>query len=307
MIPFLRRSEASFGLDIGHETLKVAQLSVHGSSADIISLAEVAIPKGAKTPKGIRDKELIAQKIRQACEQAKPRRITAKACVSALPESLVFTKVIELPKMTEKEIARAMPYQISHTFPISPEESYHDWMILGPGPKKDTLDILAVVAPKILVDDFLYVVEKSGSELTALETKPVALTRLFAKSGMKGGLIIVDIGAVITGIDIVADGNLHLTATVETGGEQLKSDLSPLSAIADEIKNLVKYYVNRLQKKTEFSAVILCGGGANIRGVAEELSKLLKISASVGRPAISIPNYNPTFATALGLALRSNQ
>jgi len=304
MIPFFSRSEPVFGLDIGHETLKVAVLSVGGSRANIVSLAEIPIPKGAKTQKGIRDKDIIASKIREAKSLAKPKRITLNSCVSALPESLVFTKVIELPKMTEKEITKAMPFQISHAFPISQEEAYFDWSLLGPGPKPDTLEALVVAAPKALVEDFAYVVEKSGSELLTLETKPAALTRLFTKKGMKGGMIIVDIGAIITGIDIIADGNLHLTATVEIGGEQLKTDPASLSTIADEVKNLVKYYVNRLQERTEFATVALCGGGSNLKGVPETLSKLLKIPVSVGKPAIEIPNYNPTFATAMGLALR---
>lgn len=296
--------EPVFGLDIGHETLKVAVLSVGGNRADIVSLGEVAIPKGAKTSRGIKDKDIVAGKIKEAKSLAKPRGITLSSCVSALPESLVFTKVIELPKMSEKEIAKAMPFQIAHALPISVEEAYFDWSLLGPGPKPDTLEALVVAAPKILVEDFTYVVEKSGSELVALETKPAALTRLFAKKGMKGGMIIVDIGAIVTGIDIIADGNLHLTATVEMGGEQLKTDTSGLTTIADEVKNLVKYYVNRLQERTEFSTVALCGGGANIKGVPETLSKLLKIHVSVGKPAIMIPNYNSTFATALGLAMR---
>jgi len=298
--------EPVFGLDIGHETLKVAVVSASANRAEIISLIETPIPKGAKTQRGIKDKDIIAQKIKEAKEQAKPRRIALTSCVSALPESLVFTKVIELPKMTEQEIAKAMPFQISHAFPISPEESYFDWALLGPAPKQDTLEALVVAAPKSLVDDFVYVVEKSDSELVALETKPVALTRLFAKNGMKGGMIIVDIGAIITGIDIIADGNLHLTATVEVGGEALKTDTTGLSTIADEVKNLVKYYANRMQEKTEFTTVALCGGGANIKGVPETLSKLLKIPVSVGKPAIQIDNFNPSFATALGLALRTD-
>jgi type IV pilus assembly protein PilM len=297
-------NEPVFGLDIGHETLKVAVVSLHGGSANVISLAEVPIPRGTKTPQGIRDKDIVAQKIREAKETAKPRRIGLAACVSALPESLVFTKVIELPKMTEKEIAKAMPFQISHAFPVSAEEAYFDWAILGPGPKQDTLEALVVAAPLKLVEDFMYVVEKSGSELLALETKPAALTRLFSKKGMKGGLIIVDIGAVITGIDLVVDGNLHLTATVEMGGEALKQGLDEAKVIADEIRNLVKYYTSRLGEKAEFGQVALCGGGANVKGVPETLSKLLKINVAVGKPSVTLPTYNPAFATALGLALR---
>lgn len=298
--------EPVFGLDIGHETLKVAVVSLHGDRADIVSLAEVPIPKGAKTPKGIKDKDIVAQKIKEAKAAAKPKRIGLATCISALPESLVFTKVIELPKMTEAEIAKAMPFQISHFFPISQEEAYFDWAVLGAGPKSDTLEALVVAAPKTLVEDFMYVVEKSGSELVALETKPAALTRLFTKPGIKGGMIIVDIGAIVTGIDIVDDGNLRLTATVDAGAEQLKTNLSGLATIADEVKNLVKYYVNRLQEKTEFTTVALCGGGANLRGVPEALSKELKISVAVGKPAFVIENYNPAFATAIGLALRGN-
>ena len=301
------RREPIFGLDIGHETLKVAVGSPHGGSAQIVSLAEVPVPKGSKTARGIKDKDIIAQKIREAKETAKPKRITAKACISALPESLVFTKVVDLPTMSDRELAKALPFELSNIFPISPEEAYFDWAMLGPAPKQGEMEVLVVAAPKTLVEDFIDVVDKSGSELVALETKPVALTRLFAKPTMKGGFIIADIGAVVTGIDLVVDGNLHLTATVEVGGDHLKTNPEAVKQIADEIRNLAKYYVNRIGAKTEFRHVALCGGGANLKGVGDSLEKLLKIPVAVGQPALAIPQYNPTFATVLGLALRGDR
>jgi type IV pilus assembly protein PilM len=302
MISIFRSREPIFGLDIGHETLKVAQVVSAGNKAEIVSLSEMPIPKGAKTAQGIKEKDIIAQKIREARERAQPHKIATAACVSALPESLVFTKVIELPQMSDKEIAQAMPFQIAHAFPISAEEAYFDWAILGASTPKDTLEVLAVAAPKILVDDFIEVVEKSNSELVALETKPTALTRLFARKA--SSMIIVDIGAVVTGIDIVNVGDLRLTATVEAGAEQIKTNMGAVKEIADEVKNLVKYYVGRLGEKAEFSSVTLCGGGANLKAIPEELTKLLKIPAVIGKPALNIAGYNPTLATVLGLALR---
>ncbi len=298
--------EPVFGLDIGHQTLKVAVANVHGNTAHIVSTAEIAIPKGSKTSRGIKDKDVIAQKVKEAKEQAQPKRIELTSCASALPESLVFTKVIELPKMTSAEIARAMPYQIAHSFPIPLEEAYFDWAILGPGPSPDTLEALVVAAPKILVEDFVDIVEKSGSNLVSLETKPVALTRLFAKPGMKGGTIIADIGAIVTGIYIVADGNLRLTATVNIGAEQLDQDPSGQSIIAGAVKNLVKYHANRLREKAEFTTVSLCGGGANLKGTPQALAKELNIPVTVGKPALLIQGYDPKYATAIGLALRGS-
>ena len=51
--------EPVFGLDIGHETVKVAVVAAGNTAATITSLAEIPIPKGAKTQKGIKEKAMF--------------------------------------------------------------------------------------------------------------------------------------------------------------------------------------------------------------------------------------------------------
>jgi Tfp pilus assembly PilM family ATPase len=95
-----------------------------------------------------------------------------------------------------------------------------------------------------------------------------------------------------------------------------------LMNLAEEIKKHFRYYqthadyVGQLPKDKEIEKIILCGRGANLKGITDFLSLELKITVELGNPWINIlpkplkevPGipYEESFGytTALGLALR---
>lgn len=281
----------------------MTEVAWRGKVAKIHGAAEIPIPEGSIGRNGIGSPELLRDKIHQAMNAATPKKITATLCVTALPESLVFTKTMDLPKLPERELAQAVPFELANVFPVTPDEAYFDWAILGAAKDPAKLEALVVAAPKALVDAMVELVAAAGLTLVALETKPVALTRLFSKRSDKG-VLIVDIGAVASSISLVDHGTVHLTSTVGVGGNQLKASSEKLQTLADEALQLIKFYQNRIEVKTEFAVAVLTGGGANIKGISTSFAKLLKFEATVGRPPVDWPSYDPKFATALGLALR---
>ena len=292
-----------FGLDIGRETLKIIQVKGVSVNANLIGAVEVPVPKNTLTKEGVKQKEQIAQIIREAAGAARPHPINAKIVSSALPESLVFTKNLNLPKMAAAEIAKNIPYQAKDFIPIPPEETYLDWQIVAELPNS-TYEILVVASPKVLVDSLIETVKLAGFELLGLETKPVALTRALIPPKDPGPYLILDIGAQNCGLTCFDKGTIKLTSTITYGGNQIKKDPDILKSLASEITHLTKYYSNRMGQTEPFKKVILAGGGANIPKVPEVLEKLSKISTQIGVPIIKIKNYDPKFASALGLALK---
>lgn len=294
-----------FGLDIGYQTLKAMQLKSDKPGAKVLGVAEIAIDPKSLTKEGIKDKNKMAEAIHRAMQTAKPHPLTAKIVSSALPESLVFTKSIDLPKMSEEEINKNIPFQASEFFPIPPAEMYMDWQIVGELPGKNQVDVLVVAAPKVIVDSFAEVMKLAGLELSSLETKPVADVRGLIQPNDPGPYLIIDIGAKTSSILCFDQKTIKMTSTISAGGDDLTTNFQPnIDNLASEIVHLVKYYQNRIGQATIFRKIILAGGGANVPRTSEALEKSTRIKTEIGWPIIKTKTYNPKFATVIGLAIK---
>lgn len=293
------------GLDIGYQTLKIMQLKGDGPGASLLGVAEVAIPPKSLNKNGIKEKKQIAQAIIQGMKNARPHTITAKIVSSALPESLVFTKSIDLPRMNLDEVNKNISYQANEFFPIPPNETYMDWQVVGSLVGQNTIDVLVVAAPKAIIDSLAETIKMAGLELSSLETKPIADARGLISPKDSGPSIILDIGAKTASISCYDQGNIKLTSTVSVGGDDLTKDLNmSIKNISSEITHFVKYYQNRIGQATIFRKIILAGGGANVAGVTEAIQEATRIKSSIGWPIIKTKTYNPKFATVIGLAMK---
>lgn len=95
-----------------------------------------------------------------------------------------------------------------------------------------------------------------------------------------------------------------------------------LADLIQQIKRCQNYYQNHASRNgspdTEIEKVLLCGGGANLKGLPELLSVELKVPVSLGDPWANIYNQGNvisqlsiedslSYTTALGLALKGIQ
>ncbi|KKQ18306.1 MAG: Type IV pilus assembly protein PilM [Berkelbacteria bacterium GW2011_GWA1_36_9] len=293
------------GLDIGYKTLKVMQLRGDGPGAKVVGVAEIQIPPKILSKEGIKEKKALSEAIIAAIRSAQPHPITARIVSSALPESLVFTKSVDLPTMTTQEINKNIPYQAGEFFPIPPSETYMDWQVVGALPGTNTTDVLVVAAPKIIIDSFAEAIKMTGLELMSLETKPVADVRALISSNDGGPYLILDVGAKTSSLSCYDQGTVKLTSTISVGGDDLTNDFQPnLKNVATEVTHFVKYYQNRIGQATIFHKIILAGGGANTNGLRKTLEDATRIKTEITWPIIKTKTYNPKYATVIGLALK---
>jgi type IV pilus assembly protein PilM len=303
---FFGSHKTTFGLDIGYKTLKVAQIKRGSRSMKIVGYNEVPLIEGALQKNGVKDKNKVAKTIRDACALAKPHRITAQAVTSALPESLVFTKIISLPAIKPTEVDKVIPHEASDFFPLPQKDIYMDWQLIGSN-AKNQVEVLVIAAPRSLVDAYVEMIRIAGRELVYLETKPAALTRALIDPDSKDIYLILDIGAKSSGVTILEAGMIKLTTTIGVGGDQIAADFAKnMLTVGESIAKLIKYYEGRKAKIPKIKMIKLSGGGANIAGISSYLTKMLKVSTEVGVPFLGakLSGYDPKYATVIGLAMR---
>ena len=321
-------SNKTFGLDIGFETLKLCQVSrssVRG--IEIWGMTEFPITEPILDRDRIRNKEAAANMIKEACRKAKPKPINAKNIVSALPETFVFSKTIQVPKMAVNELVNAVPNEAAQYLPIPINEVYIDFQILMTHPDEALIDVLVAAAPKKLVDDYVEMTKMAGLELIALETKPIATGRAIIKDKTKS-IAVIHIGTELTRIAIWDKANIRLVTTAPIGKNQIMESISTtnpeirdlhemdikkdehLFAVAfdqiiEEVLGAIRYHQNRSYKPTPISEIEICGSVASIKGIDEYFNKNIKIHSAVTQPKIiNIKSLDPQFLPSLGLALR---
>jgi len=307
-----------FGLDIGFEALKLVELRKNKKELNLVGAIEVPLTERILEKDRFKNKAATANLIKDACRKAKPNSISAHNIISALPETFVFSKTIQVPKMSEEEYSNAIPVEAAKYLPIPVEDVYLDFQILIVHPNEPMADILLVASPKKLVDEYVEVTKMAGFELVALETKPIAVGRGIAVSHPLTGAVIIEIGTEISRLSIWDNQNIRLITSINVGKNHIAENLGDgsdpsamkkniaLQNIVTETLNAIKYHQNRDFKPNAIDSILLSGSGANISGIAEFLTDELKIATSIIAPKLSGKEVlGPEFITSYGLALRS--
>ena len=190
---YLNISENLLGIDIGFNTVKIVEISKSGKPS-LQTFAFAQAPEKAIYSLKKEDIEKTAQSIKIALKSAQIKKISTRVGVSGLPESKVFTKVIQLPRMTEDSLETAVPAEAAKHIPLPPNQIYFDWQYIGPT-YNNQLDVLIVAAPNVLVDNYLQVFKIAGIDLIALETKPIAAARALIPANSQEPIMIFDFGS----------------------------------------------------------------------------------------------------------------
>lgn len=319
-----QNNKMCFGLDIGYETIKLVSVSQNKGQISLIGAIEVPLTERILEKDHFKNKEKTATLIKEACKKAQPSPINSRKIVSALPETFVFSKTIQMPKMSQEDYAKAIPMEAAQYLPIPVNDVYLDFQVMIVHPDEPLVDILLVAAPKKLVDEYVEVTKMAGFELSALETKPIAVGRAIAASAPLKGACVIEIGTEITRLSIWDNNNLRLSTSVPIGKNQIEGSLGHeynksttiassvatsalLAPLPQEIINSIKYHNSRDYHPSPIQNIYLCGSGSKIAGMADFIQKETNIGTQIIAPNIKEKNKIGTeFITAFGLALRND-
>lgn len=334
---FFSREQSILGVDIGTSDIKIAQVT-HGSSMVLDTYGIVNLSYQI----GTRDSEVVIQKtatmLQKLIEHA---GVTAKRCVISLPNSAVFTSVIEVPKMPDKELEQALQFEAKKYIPLPANEVILSWSIVEENSSGNTLSVLLTAVPKHVRESYLRLFELARLDLEIIEIEALALIRSLAFDAGTNN-VIIDIGAKTTGINFVRNGFLQLSRSLNIGGdtmtnriaevlnisevraEQFKKDFGimesafipeavkpVLNTIKSEVKQLLTIYKAR---NIFVHKILLVGGGANTPGLADFFSDL-GAPVELGNPLKKVvysesvepvlKRFSLHLPVAIGLALRN--
>lgn len=304
----------TFGLDIGTTSIKAASLSKNGS---IVTLDAISV--SPSSPKGILSESLIDQQtladtIKRMLEQAD---INSKISNIAIPESQVYTKIIEMPELSEKEVAAALRWEMEQYIPLPLDQVRTDWQILD---RRDTngrktIVVLIVAASLAILQKYEKILGLAGLTPDLIESEMISVQRaLYPIINTQTPSLIIHLGASMTDISIVCKGILEMVSYISLGGlaitravsidlgidisqaEDLKraygltqnvfegkvgQALNPiLTSIVSDIKKAILLY--REKSSESVTQIILSGGSALLPGLDVYFTNILGIQVVLG-------------------------
>src|SRR5258708_6380330 len=129
----------------------------------------------------------------------------------SLPETLVSTKVISIPPLSDAELATAIQWQAEQYIPIPKDELSLEYQVLYRPDRreKDTqMRVLLVGARKSVIEKYTDLFLRVGIEPTVLETQTLSLFRSLEFSLEDPPTLIIDMGATSTHLATVHQGEL---------------------------------------------------------------------------------------------------
>lgn len=237
----LRRKISYLGIDIGRTAIKIVELKDIGRKSKLITYGYVNLVSDINHLSD-KDEIRLVKVLKYTLQQIKS---SSQKCVTALPNSSVFSSIVSLPKMSEKDLKKAIKWEAKKFVPMPIEEMILDWQVLeesrnisspvtqtSPSTQKtlkilkvakkennrSAVKILLTAAPRKLIELYIQIFKQANLELLGIETESFALERSLVGFD-PSPIMIVDISAFNTDIVIVEKGIPVLTRTVDIGGE----------------------------------------------------------------------------------------
>jgi len=209
---------AEFGLDIGTTTIKVAKFKKSGSGIEVEAIGMGPSPERGISSDSESDLNLLAGRVKEIVAQS---NINAEEVAVSLPNNQVFTKIIEMPPLSDRELAASLKYEMEQYIPLPLEQVRTDWQILGTSNKdgKQVTSVFLVAAPIALLDKYEKVIDRAGLITSTIETEMISVYRsLYPLISNPAPSMVVHMGAMTTSIAVVKNGVILMIFNLDKGG-----------------------------------------------------------------------------------------
>ncbi len=315
---YFYKDKPLFGLDIGYGSIKVMQTIHRGKKKKPIiqGYGVASFDPGFLKDGQIVDIEGLAKVMQDLFAHQLLGKINTRRVAVTIPVARTFNRAMVLPPLNKKNLEAAVRLEAEQYIPIPLEELYLDYEVSKRNAKETLL--LAVAAPKKIVDSYSAFMQVVGLEAVAFETTIAAASRLVSQAEQSDvPTVLIDLGSLSTDITIY-DKGLIVTGTVPGGGDIFTQSISQklgvtpreshtiktkygmgvskkqkeiiealdpsLQQLAKEVRRMIRYYEERAQDNAKIGQVVTMGGGANMPGLTDYLTNLLRLPVRMCHP-----------------------
>ncbi len=212
------------GLDIGSSSIKAVQIKSSKSGIQLLNYGIEPLLPQTIVDGTIMDQGTVVDAIRTLWSRLKFRR---KEVAIAIAGHSVIIKKFNLPPMTEDELEMEIPNQIQH-IPFGKDAVEVDYQVLSEQNASGQMEVVLVAAKKETVYDYAQVVRDASLLPAVVDVAAFSAQNAFEANYTlepNETIVIVNIGAAISNINIVRDGVSLFTRDVTIGGNSFTEEI----------------------------------------------------------------------------------
>src|SRR3990167_224574 len=233
--------KGKLGIDIGTAAIKIVELEKSGGRFTLknYGLFELKGTDVQSSGPGMGQRILKLPDQEIICgikELIKKGNIKSTDTVASIPSFSTFTTIIEMPYLSEQELAKSLPFEARKYIPIPLDEVVLDWSIIDitnpASPKTQvsaskpmTVQVFIAAVPKEETERYRRIMKGAGLNLKALELENNALIRALLGNDLSPTAI-VNIGGRSTSIVIVDKGYERISHNYEIGGFEITKSIA---------------------------------------------------------------------------------
>ncbi|GMV36380.1 MAG: hypothetical protein AMXMBFR61_08880 [Fimbriimonadales bacterium] len=233
---------SAVGIDIGTDTIKIAELRAGRDRPTLAAVAIVPTPRDGVDHNGIFEPGVVAAAIKAAFAEA---GVTTKQTVMGISgQASVVVRMLEVPKMTPTELKEHMQWEIQRNIPFAETTIVSDYARVSTpyeAPDAQQMDVVLAVAPQSAIDTIVSVMTAAGLDPVGIDVQAMAISRLLCLGGAEGQppVMVVNIGRSTTSIDVFTAGLLSFPRVLPLGGDTFTQAIADsMSLTIEEAEDL---------------------------------------------------------------------
>ena len=220
------RSKEVVGLDIGSSAVKLVELKerrggeYHLHRVGLEQLSPEAIVDGS-----IMDSSLVVEAISRLAEESGVRSTNFATSLSG---HSVIIKKIQVPAMSEEELAESIQWEAEQYIPFDINDVRLDYLVYSGAGAADSMEVLLVAVKQEKVNDYVSVISQAGMSPVVVDVDAFAVQNAYEVNydvDPHEVVALVNMGAGVTTINILARGSSVFWRDISTGGNQFTESL----------------------------------------------------------------------------------
>jgi type IV pilus assembly protein PilM len=221
------RPKGVVGLDIGSSALKMIELKMRKAGEfSLLRLGVEPLSPEAIVDGTIMDSSLVVDAIHRLNEIT---RVKNTNYATSLSGHSVIIKKIQLPATAAEELSDTIQWEAEQYIPFDIKDVRLDYVVLSEGETgRDSMEVLLVAVKRDKVNDYVSVISQTGKTPTLVDVDAFAVQNAYEVNydvDPRKVVALVNMGAAVTNINILARGQTVFWRDISFGGNQFTEAL----------------------------------------------------------------------------------